>query len=533
MHRKSAQERIQPNHVWLAKTSLLVDRDWFSAAEWNTSYLAKVEDDQIYKNISKKCLSKFPDEMPCVEAHYEDTVEIISPDDESKEIDLKFDVVRSVEETASTYKLVLDLVSIQSVLFGLSVFGVLQTLGRFIQFKIRNENNRIVSFVIYLLCSIGASWHSSYILHSIVSSELAPTRYYELAQELQMPVMVFCDQIDQRLIDTNHKLTGYYLERLTKEMNASSMLEDVSYLNDLNEWTSFDLDRVKRFFYLGMKCFEVSTDQIYGQNQFHFTNDNQILRVNFTPTPEERFVYFMTKARKSAEFSKIIFLNYWWINGPKTRWPLSFSIAQEVSSYKFKDRFGFIRKHFRSFQEDDPRDLDGELLELQNNQHNLRTLSLPLREDDFGLELEEDLFEQFYSAEKRTNQNRLVNSKFEQAFYDNHFRHSQSGSDFVFNLVFLQMVVSSSNEENISKIVFGFLNVLFIWFDLGVLDMHPRFVHDYLLVYLYRHLPGLIFKKLKKFKFFLLKFFRIRNARPAAFGQSFNSNARRTVVRSS
>ena len=145
--------------------------------------------------------------------------------------------------------------------------------------------------------------------------------------------------------------------------------------------------------------------------------------------------------------------------------------------YKYEDRFSFIRRHFLSFQEDEASDLQGQLLELQNNEINLATLNLPVEEEAFGIEVEEDLFEQLYSAQK--NRNKRTDLNYQQLFVDNHFREEwafKSESSFAFKLVFLQKVVSSTNEENFGQLILSILNMLFIWFDLGVLDLHPLLV---------------------------------------------------------
>ena len=107
--------------------------------------------------------------------------------------------------------------------------------------------NKIAWFLIYLLCSIGASWHTYHIFHLIISGELVPTRYYKLIEQIEMPEMMFCLQINKK-IDKNQKLTGTYLEELTSELTPQKIFNNITYLNESNEWMPFDLTQVKRFF---------------------------------------------------------------------------------------------------------------------------------------------------------------------------------------------------------------------------------------------------------------------------------------------
>ena len=79
-------------------------------------------------------------------------------------------------------------------------------------------------------------------------------------------------------------------------------------------------------------------------------------------------------------------------------------------------------------------------------------------------------------------------------------------SDFTFNLSFLQKIVSLANEENFGILILSLLNLFSIWFDLGVLDLHPFFplFHDYLLVCLYLYLPVFLFDKISQLRVFTI-----------------------------
>ena len=466
----------------------VIDKDWFSPTEWNTIHPVEIKNDSIYENISKKCLQDTPDEIACDEIGFEETVEIKKSNPRSIEIGLEFDVVRSVEDSPSWYKLALNLLSIQSIFFGLTVLGSLQMVSSLFQ-----GENKIVLLAIYLLCSIGASWHIYHILHLVISEDLVPTQHYEIAKKLEMPVMVFCQQFNFSLIDANYKVSGAYLEELTREMTTENMFANITYLNELNDLLPFDLNRVERFFYLNMRCYRIKIDQTYYHDQFYFSLTKQILQVNFSKASDEeiRSVYFMTKSKETGESSKVVSLNYECFPELKT-WLPGYLITHETSLYVYEDRFGFIRKHFLSFPEEDASDLSRKLLELKNNDYNLRTLNIPMEENEYQFEFEEDLFEQLYSVEKNREKQGDWEKQHQQLFVTNHLRaFNESESDFVFILDFLQKIVCSTNEENFGKLVLSLINLLSIWFDLGVLDLHPVFV--------YFGSPSIIFGRISQF----------------------------------
>ena len=494
---------------------LVVEKDWFSQTEWNTA--RQMNNESIYEDILAKCLREIPDKGACLEIKFKETVEITQPDYQTKEIDLRFDVVGSVAERSSSYKLALDLLGIQSIFLGFTVLKMFWIVYNFIEpkwrmrMRISMRNAKIVWFLICLFCSLGCSWSTYQILNMIVNGELAPAAYYELIKRAQKPEMVFCDQIDAKLIDSNHRLTGNYLEELTKEMDTNGMFANIFYLDDSNKWNPFDLSLVEPFFFLDMKCFMLQIDQQYKRDQFHFSSDYQVLKLNFSRTPDnskKRLVYFMTKAKKTVEFSKITNLTYTWDDWD-SNWVPSHSITHETSVYKYEDRFSFFRRRFPPLQEGDASNLHGQLLELRGNEHNLWTLNFPVKRKGFGSELQEDLFQQLFSARKQKNQKQRTNLNYKEVFFSNHLKKDllYQDSAFTFSLVFLQKIVHSTNEINHATLIISLLNLFSIWLELGVLDLRPFLVrfHNYFLVYLYLHLPVYLFRKHIQYLFFCCK----------------------------
>lgn len=220
----------------------VVDRDWFSSTEWNSTYLVGIPFDSRskYERIEALCLKEIPNEEPCLEIQFKETYPISQLDRFTREFDLRFDLVQSVEEIPFSYKLTLDLVSIQSIYFGLTILKLFKmALHHIPRFRIRKKN--FVWFLVCLLCSLASSFNTYRIFDLAVNEELKPTRHYELA-EVQMPEMVFCLQIDQTLLDRNHKLAGNYLENLknlTSGITAETLFRNITYLNGSNEWTLF------------------------------------------------------------------------------------------------------------------------------------------------------------------------------------------------------------------------------------------------------------------------------------------------------
>ena len=461
----------------------------------------------IYENISSQCFKKFQDKS-CVEIKFNKTATTVSTDDRLNEIDLFLDVELSMEEF-SWLNLLLSILNIQSIFFGMTVLKLLKMFYSFIKPKLKRKlrNEKIAQFLIYLLCSFGFTWHTYRIFDMSIKGELTYSPNYEIAKQVRMPVMVFCLPIDKKLIDKNHRLTGNYLEKVTSDLTPEIVFKSIAYLNESSEWTPFNL--VERFFFMHFKCFNITIDHEYDRRQFHFSPNSQVLKVlnvNFNKFISGTPIFFITKT-KEIGFSNVVNLVY--VFSKIGRSFDRYSAEQSELRVMYEDRFSFMKKLLSTAYEDDFNDLDGQLPEPKSNGFNFKTLKIPVKKHNFDFELQDDLFEQlFIRLKTETTLNLLNNLDYHQTFVFNKLKRIYTDpSFFTFSLSFIKRTLSAKNEENFAKLVLNLLNVLFLWYDLGILDLHPIFIlsHDYLLVYLYRHIPFYMLEKITQFLLFSSK----------------------------
>ena len=469
---------IGPGYHWL----FVVDRDYFSELEWSRSFPVKSE--KNYQDLLNDCKKQIPDEPPCMEAKFDKT--IMKLDQFTAEMNLEYEVTASMEEEPSDYQLALDILNIHNIFFAITILRVLGGIREFIRARSKLDPSSCASkttlFFIYLLCLAGFTWHLWYLVKLTINSELTYTQNLEIAEESQSPLeIMFCFQIDQRLIDEHHKLTGNYLQRLTGDLHALSVFRNVAYLNESNHWTEFDLSLVQTFFFTNKKCFKIRIEWSYDRDRFRFVNDTQILRVNFNRTfiDGKGLTYFMTRTNDRMRFSKKIDLDIR-STYPATRsiTPLDgYSISQELFVIRHDFQFNPIKKPLSPLYETDPNDFGAHQDLLLHNEYDLRSLDMPVQEADFSNELQDDLFEQFYYQQIRNlvNSNTQSRPDHEKEFTIN--RHSihnlkfESPVDFTFSLVYLKKVIVISDEDTYTKLTLAVLNVLFLWFDLGVFDL--------------------------------------------------------------
>ena len=485
----------------------VMDKDQFSLEEWTAPYPLDISNggrkNKIYLNLSSRCVEKFQDQ-PCTEFVFDETVDIVPIDVKTKEIDLLLDVELSIEEF-TWFNLLLNLLNIQSIFFGMTVLKFLTMLYSLFKPKLGIRNEKIVSFLMYLLCSIGFTWHTYHILDRSINEQLSYVPNYEVAKQVRMPVVVFCVPIEEKLIDKNQQLTGHYLEQVTSHMSSEGVFQSIIYMNESIQWTPLNLSLVERFFFMHSKCFNITINREYDRRQLYFSTDNQVLKVNFgkwfwNQKSKDKTVFFMTKTNETA-VSNVLDLVY---HLPKNR----YSAEQSQLTVSNEDQLRFMKRFFSASYEDDFGDLDRQLPELNGSEFRFRTFKVPVEEDDFDFELKDDLFDQLFTQIKNeTTYNFLDDSDYQQAFVYNQLKKvdfSESLHHFTFSLALIKRTVCAKNDENVAKLVLNLLNTLFIWFDLGILDLHPIFIlsHDYLLIYLYLHWPLYLLNQITRFVLF-------------------------------
>ena len=276
MNRRSCIERCivkrffnisQKLTTGIANHRVILDKDLFDPMVWRAAYLAK-KDEYIYeetvetvlKKITAKCENEILRDDPCSCSGFESSVQVYPIDDSKLEMDLYYTVIRSLEDEPSWVKLLLDILSIQSIFFGMTVLKLLRSIYSFAQIRFKLRESKIVLFLIYLICSLGCSWQTYNIFNEVLTGNLTFSQHYELAQELQMPDLVFCFSINSSQIDTKQKLTGDYLERLTNEMNAEKVFKSLLYKDNANRWIeavgsnrSAEIFEIESFYFLSTK----------------------------------------------------------------------------------------------------------------------------------------------------------------------------------------------------------------------------------------------------------------------------------------
>lgn len=295
-----------------------------------------------------------------------------------------------------------------------------------------------------------------------------------------MPETIFCLDYDvTSSIDENYKLTGNYLEKLTADLTAENLFENIAYLDKTGHWSKFSLGSVEPFYFANRKCFVIKIDQVYERNHFQFSPNSQILKLNFSKAlVQNRIIHFMTKTKGKMEFSISISLDFTY-----NRFRKSYRVSQESFVIKQRDKFNWLKRPFSLFR--NKVDVNDAGVYLKNLLPNYKetcksvTLNLMLGPKLFDHEICDDLFDQLYQQIQNVSDwSAPSNLNYERQFVTNHLRSLSQSKGFSYNQHFsfgffwFKKLVIATNHTNYSKFVLSLLNALSIWLGLGLLDLH-------------------------------------------------------------
>ena len=477
---------IKPASLQTKGNLIIVDKDRFSSVEWETCrvYLGKKDGKDILVDVLKKCQREVANEKACVEINFEYSAGIEQPDEKIEEIDMYYEVIRSTEELPSWYKLLLDMLNLQSIFFGLTAFELL----RMISVMLKMRRNKTSLLLISCICSAGFAYQIYHVFDAIINRHLTQSQYYKLLKDTEMPLVVFCFSYNVSSIDKNHKLTGNYLQKLTQEIGAPMIFNRIAYLNELNEWSELKRESIDFFFFVDKKCFTIRTEvSKYQRDQFYFSGDKVVLKVNFSESVRltERVTHFMTKARDAMQFSKIVGLKFresYFFQKYSFHVDKRYKISQESFVVIYEDKFNFIKFLIKSplsafrgqVDLNDVRSYFSSLLRGYQNTLHLVTLNMPIRRSLFNYPIDDDLFAEYNSQiQNKSDREKPANLNYRRQFAMVNIDQLSSGeSDISFHLEYFMKVVEYTNDESYAKLILSIFNALSVWFSLGVLDLH-------------------------------------------------------------
>ena len=269
---------------------------------------------------------------------------------------------------------------------------------------------------------------------------------------------------------------------MTKEISVESVFSSISYLNEANIWVTMNPGDQKNFqietFYVSSrKCFSFKVEFHYDRNSLFQPDGNQVLKVNFSQSfVAERSPQLMTRIKNTMQFSKIVELSYKTTDDPQ--WSPSFSLQQEFRREIYRDRFERIKSPLSIFCPQTPvNDVDAYVHKLASDftrKYNKTTLNLPLERAQFGLPINDTLFEKYFVDEQNVTDHRApVTKSYDRQYAVNHLRKSfkTNRPDFEYGLVHLKRVTIMTTSYSYGTLLLELLLAASLWFNLSPLGL--------------------------------------------------------------
>ena len=489
----------------------IVDKDHFTKYQWSNSL--PNNDFSIFNKTKQECLKEFKDD--CNEVKFEDDkANQDSFVDKTAQLALFYNVISEIEEEASLYKLLMDVLTMQSVLFGQNIFELLLIIYCLLNTKYQLRNNKYYFYFIYLICLTGFVYHFCFLFNEVLNGDLIHFVYYAFENSLKVSEIIFCIDLDLKT-DRNHKLTESYLNEATRYLRIETVFKNITYLNESNKWITLDSNftnselKVETFYFLDKKCFKIKQDIEYSRDQFYLLDNKEVLRLSFNNASYLTTIHLFTKIENKMQFSKIEKLFFYKYNR------YTYSLNQEITELIYNDKFSWInqiiKNPFLLLQDNDNlNDANFYLLNLIRKfdvDYNLRTLIIPPEKEYLNNEINDDLFEEYFK--QNIDFDSPTNSQIVRFFIRTNIKENKvkslNGPDFEFELNFLKSVIKYTYKISFTKVILNFLNVLSLWFNLCILDLHVYIYYAYSKIVLIFKIFIFIHNQMTKIKNCLLR----------------------------
>ena len=449
----------------------------------------------VDEEVNRQCFALF-NQTDCNEVRFEESPDRVNTD-VSSTVFIRLSYMNIVEREMGYdwMKTLLDIVSLQTILFGLNALGMLTTVLLFLCRVLRLKWRRAYSMFLFLLTSVGFLVHNVLVFRAIISGDLQENEFFEKLEWYSLPSPILCFPIGKE-VDENYRVTGKYLDNLTGGMTFKHAFWVIRYSNRTHEkdlyigrlnstkssrfYSSSELE-LSHFYYLTMKCFKISLKVRYREEDFFLLKDKIVLKIylKYSFSNQMNSTIFLHQQADSKEIGGGFNLTIGkWILDSQNHY--SYGIEFEQFRIVRNDQFEILKHLKRLFQErvqvNDAKTAEAMRRRFKED-HNRTTDHLPL-DGHSDVEVDNQLYEQY--TKTAIDQSPFKSLNFEQNIANTYTNvaypsFTLSFPYFSFSFSFLVRRVVITNRENYTKLVVSLLNTLSLWVDICVIDMGAWF----------------------------------------------------------
>ena len=331
-------------------------------------------------------------------------------------INLNFVKYVQKETTETLTGLILNILNLESILFGSNATNLLLTLIHTMKklfnlnlFKLNAKASRVI---VYLFCLVGFCFHNYHIFDEIINYELVDNGYFKPAIDNKLPNIIYCFSYPQNRVDENHRISISYLDRMTDYLNYENVFDRIGFYNK-TVWKTFrptngsvSMDNeisIGHFYFNKRKCLEINLNVLFNEDDFLFASNKFVLAIHFRRELYKQFEFVLfsyreTESRRLCETYKYK-IGHSKTNSTKLyKYRLNF----ETIEIERNDRFELIKNPLNLFYKtiniNDVTNYLNKMKESFESNYNLTTNKILLSNfetQNLKREIDNELFKQF------------------------------------------------------------------------------------------------------------------------------------------
>ena len=485
------------------ESETIIDKDEFVGKPLSLIYFNETYDPKTINECKEKFVHN-----DCAEVYFIESYRKMRDHKKHIKINLNHETIEDKETEMSIQKLLLDIMNLEILFFGSNMSGLLIYVSYLIKSIIR-INEKLIKYFISVFCFAGFLIQSIMIFNTIIKAPLINVGDHIVQKNFRYPDLNFCFDYDANN-DPNFKLTANYLESLTSHLTFEKIFKNITYVNNEDELvdlyqyhryrkkkSSHNLDQhilVPPYFIQTRKCFHITVKEMHENHEFYFRKDSFPLKINFNKKTIKTLDKFYLKSTFWSNQEK----NYVFeIQGnrkgiKKQKHQIRTEMLEIITFDQFKNVFKTLGIIFGFFE----RKTFFEIMKEEVEKNDLYTFNLPIEWEDFDKEIEDDLFNQMYLQTKKFQDRSYADDSY-RFFVSNYItsfdldRNSEmlekeeQQFDLEFSPIFLRKYTIFTNGEGLTKLTISILNVLSLWLNVCVLDLHQYIPYlFYLLIWL-------------------------------------------------
>ena len=440
-------------------SNTVIDKKDLNQSLLSAIYFKETSDDKI----TAECVMKYVLDNCFISSFSFSFKRLSQHDRQVAEINLEFENVDDREVESSLLTLFNDLLNIITLFFGMNLNLLTSYAASLIHRRLQISRKLMRIFGV-LLGTVGFLLHSYMSYENIVKAPLKSSNHY--SPGIFYPNLAFCfhHNLNVSKVDPNFKLTGAYLNQQTSYLTPDTVFERIALANEFDDLVDLYPHHlnVSTYFILNKKCLVLELDQIrHKPHELYFRSDAFPLKVVLNKETMRK-VDNIEIEREYSSIEKNVKLQFSTKQSFFGKKKKKFKIRTQYFVIEQFDQFKVVSSLLKGdFNLDFSRSYLERIVEHLHLNYKFGTLNLTVEEQNFDLEIDHELFLQFFEQRRKDIFNHSYSDVRERRIFDfltQEFEVSKTKleeADFEFAPVYFRKYTWVENEEGFAKLFIG------------------------------------------------------------------------------